>query len=176
MNLPLLAHLLILQIIETQIDGNVIIETPHNSDDLDTPIYINVEFTNTGSDQNSLSIISDTMQSATEVNNLLTNETITLDSNGFIISDSGRILGNNFNYIFPTIGYKENMEKVNKIYVTGHGDIVLKYVYFIKLGDCAIDSDISSGNTCGCHDSSSDYLSCTVDENELNAMLKNILV
>lgn len=136
------------QTVEAQVNGNTIIETPHDSDDLDTPIYINVEFTNTGSDQSSLSIVSDIMQEATEVNCLLVNETITLDSNGFIISDSGRIFGSNFNYVFPAIGYKDNMEKVSKINITGHGNIVLKYVYFIKIGDCAIDSDVADRIVC----------------------------
>lgn len=163
-----------IQIIEAQVDGNAIIETPHDSDDLDTLVYLDVEFTNTGEDQGSLSIISGTMQEPTEVNGLLVNETITLNSNGFIMSDSGRILGSGFNYIFPTIGYKNNMRKVDNISVTGHGNIVLKYVYFIKIGDCTIDSEISNGSMCGC--TGSDSTVCTVNENELNAMLKEILI
>ena len=162
------------QTIGAKIDGEVIIETPHDSDDLDTPIYLNVEFTNAGENQSSLSIVSDIMQEATEVSGLLINETITLDSNGFIMSDAGRILGSDFNYIFPIIGYKDNMRKANKIKVTGHGNIVLKYVYFIKIGDCTIDSEISNGSLCGC--TGSEITSCTVNENELNAMLKELLI
>ena len=89
------------QIVEADIDGNeATIILPHESDDFDTFVSLNVAFTNTKKD-GSLIISSDVMSKSTEVYELLENETVTLDSNGFIASDSGRILGgNNFNYIY----------------------------------------------------------------------------
>lgn len=136
------------QAIEAQISGSSIIEVPHDSDDLNTLIGFDVEFTNASSSNGSLTISSEVMQNETKVNNLRANETITLSSSGFIVSDSGRIFGDDFNYVFPKIGYKENMVKVDKLNIVGNGKIVLKYIYFIKIGDCAIDSNFSLGNIC----------------------------
>ena len=126
------------QTVEMDLDGNeVIVELPHDSDDLDTLIDINVVFTN--GNNNTLSISSDVMPQATEINDLLEGETITLSSNGFIVSDADRILGGNrFNYIFPKIGYTGDMTKVDTLKVVGNGHIAFQYIYFIKIGDCAI--------------------------------------
>ena len=139
------------QTIEADIYGDeeVAIKLPHESDDLDTPIAINVTFTN-GSKDNILILSSDAMTRATEISGLLENETLTLSSNGFITSDSGRILGDdNFNYIFQKMGYSSDMKKVDVLNVLGNGHIVFQYIYFIKIGDCTIDVDVSAdGMSC----------------------------
>lgn len=127
------------QTVEMDLDGSeVIVELPHDSDDLDTLINVNMIFTN-GNNNNTLSVSSDVMPQATEISGLLEGETITLSSNGFIVSDAGRILGENrFNYIFPKIGYAGDMTKVDTLKVVGNGHITFQYIYFIKIGDCVI--------------------------------------
>ena len=129
---------------EYEINGTKEIIIDHDTDDLDTLIGIDVSFNNIGG--NSFVMYNALLDERTEVKNLVANETITLNSNGFIKSDKpGRIFGNDFNYVFPRFGYGADVFNV-----TGHGVIKLEYMYFIKIGDYAIDVDVSSGGTsCG---------------------------
>lgn len=129
---------------QKEFSGETIIELKHESDDFDTPICLDVQFTNTSAD-GVLTISSGVMSEPTEVKGMLVGETITLNSNGFITTDAERSINNNFNYIFPQIGYDEDLEKVETINVNGSGSIIVTYIYFIKLGDIAIDIDVSSG-------------------------------
>ena len=134
---------------EYTINGTREIIIEHDTDDLDTPIYLNTTFKNLSGD--SLTIYNKALEETTEVNNLAINEVVTLDANGFIKSDkTTRVFGTDFNYVFPRFGYDADI-----LSVTGYGVITFEYVYFIKMGDCVIDVDMSgSGLVCGSSDSS----------------------
>lgn len=162
---------------EYEINGTQEIIIEHDTDDLDTLIGLDVSFNNTSGD--SLVIYNETLGESTEISNLVVNEVVTLDSNGFIKSDKpGRIFGNDFNYVFPRFGYGADV-----LSVTGHGTIKFEYIYFIKIGDCAIDVDVSGGcincNGPGAGTGSSTgtggNFDCTIDEEELTAMLEEVL-
>ena len=133
---------------EYEINGTQEIIIEHDTDDLDTLIGLDVSFNNTSG--NSLVIYNEALDESTEIGNLAINETVTLDSNGFIKSDKPtRIFGNDFNYVFPRFGYGADV-----LSVTGHGTVKFEYIYFIKIGDCAIDVDVSGGGM-SCNDPSS---------------------
>lgn len=124
---------------EYEINGTHEIVIDHDTDDLDTLIGIDVSFNNTAG--SSLTIYNEALDERTEIYNLSIDETVALNSNGFIKSDKpGRIFSSDFNYVFPRFGYGADV-----LSVSGHGIIKFEYIYFIKIGDCAIDIDVSGG-------------------------------
>lgn len=138
-----------LQLIDQDISGDTTIQTLHQSDDFDTPINLDITFTSSGQDD-TLTISSGLMTAPTKISGIAKGETINIDSNGFITSSTGRSLSNSFNYVFPQVGYDVDLKKIETINVHGSGHLVVKYIYFIKLGDVAIDVDVSSGGiSCG---------------------------
>lgn len=135
-----------IQRIERTIDGTTDITIEHSTDDIDTLINLDVSFKNSVSN-GSLVIYNERLNEETKINNIASNEIVTLSSNGFIKSDKEtRVFGNDFNYVFPRYGDGANM-----LTVTGHGTITIEYIYYIKIGDCTIDVDVSySGIGCEC--------------------------
>lgn len=126
------------------INNSSIIRIDNKTDDLYTPVYLNVEFINDDSD--ALSIKNVTLNEETIINGLSDNEVITLSENQFILSDKPeKIFGNDFNFIWPKLG-----PGINEFIVEANGDgkFEFSYRYPIKIGDCAIDIDAIDG-VCG---------------------------
>lgn len=122
--------------------GTETIQIVNESDDLYTPVYLKTIYQNTGG--RTLTISNTTIQETTEISNLSTNETITLDSNMLITSDKpSKVFGNSFNYTWPRLKAGEN-----SLEITGHGDITFEYCYPIKMGDCAITLNQVSDPIC----------------------------
>ena len=131
------------QTFSTTDDGVVCLDSASNltinneSDDLYTPVYLNVMFENGNS--SSLSIINHTLDEETNVKDLSSGEVITLSENQFILSDKpNKIFGDSFNFVWPKLAPGVNNLEVN---YDGSGNLILSYRYPIKIGDCAIDID-----------------------------------
>ena len=130
-----------------QLDGNnnvIKIQIDNQSDDLYTYIHMDTTFTNENSDY--LSIYNITLNEETVVQNMLANEVVSMSSEQFIVSDSGRVFGETFNFIWPRLG-----PGINELVIsgTGQGHLEMTYRYPIKIGDCAIDTYVSGGELCG---------------------------
>lgn len=129
------------------LDGNnnvIKIQIDNQSDDLYTYINMDTKFTNENSDF--LSIYNMTLNEETVIRSMLQNEIINLSAEQFIVSDSGRVFGDTFNFIWPRLG-----PGINELVIsgTGQGHIEMTYRYPIKIGDCAIDTYVSGGELCG---------------------------
>jgi hypothetical protein len=117
------------------IDNSVSLNTNNQTDDLYTPVYLNIVFRNNTSDY--LSIKNTTSNEETIITGMSRNEAITISSGQFIISDiPGKIFGNNFNFVWPRL-----VPGINKFIISGSGvgSINFTYRYPIKIGNCAID-------------------------------------
>lgn len=130
------------QTVSQSIFGNETIQINNPSDDLYTFIYLNTKYENSTGD--SLTIENKTLNEVTQVNNLAINEVITLNNNMIITSDKpSRIFGNDFNFTWPRLAAGDN-----ELVVSGYGTITFEYVYYIKIGDCAIDINAVSDPIC----------------------------
>ena len=119
-----------LQIISQTLTGEETIQIDNPSDDMYTLTPMKTVFENTSGD--SLTIINNTLDKTTQVNNLVVNEVITLSDNLMITSDKpSRIFGNDFNYVWPQL-----KSGVNDFTINGKGNITFEYIYCIKVGDC----------------------------------------
>ena len=128
--------------IEQLITNTANIEINNESDDLYTYTYMKTTFKNKSG--KSLQISNLSTEEVTQVNNLATNEFITLDGNQMITSDKpSRVFGTDFNFVFPRLkaGY-------NKLNVSGTGTLILEYAYPIKMGDCAQSINITRDPIC----------------------------
>lgn len=117
------------------IDNSVSLQTNNQTDDLYTPIYLNIIFRNNTSDY--LSIKNTTTNEETIITGMSQNEVITINAGQFIISDiPGKIFGNDFNFVWPKLA-----PGLNEFIISGSGvgSINFTYRYPIKIGDCAID-------------------------------------
>ena len=115
-----------IQTITKTINGTTEITIQHDTDDIDTLIYLDTTFQN--STGNSLKIYNPTLEETTEVANLVANEKINLSSNGFITSDKPtKTFGTDFNHVYPRFGYG-----ADTLQVTGNGTITFQYIYYIN--------------------------------------------
>ena len=120
----------------------------NETDDLYSYVWLETTFRSLGSD--SLIIKNQTLYNktngidgCTEISGISDNEIIKLSSGQFIISDiPNKIFGNTFNFIWPKLipGYNEII-----VDGSGNGIVEFKYRYPIKIGDCAIDTDVQGG-------------------------------
>lgn len=132
------------------LDNSVHIQINNESDDLSDYVYMDTIFTNNNSNHvviknQTLYEESDGYDGITEITGMHVGEVIKLHSQQFIQSSSGRLLGNNFNFIWPKLMPGQNHFIISG---TGEGDISFSYRYPIKIGDCAMDVDVSSGGLC----------------------------
>lgn len=128
------------------LDNSVFVQIDNKSDDLYTTVYLDTVFTNGNSDH--LSIKNTTLGEETIISNMTTNEVITLSAGQFILSDVPytKIFGDDFNFIWPRLGPGINNFVISG---TGKGTVEFIYRYPIKIGDCAIDVDVS-GSSINC--------------------------
>jgi hypothetical protein len=155
------------------IDNSVTLQIYNKTDDLYTYIYPNVVFSNNNSDY--VTIKNTTLNEETIITNMNVNEIITLSSGQFIISDiRNKIFGDNFNFVWPRLA-----PGLNNIIIDGSGSgrIDFTYRYPIKIGDCAIDTNMYyDGSSCECSGTgSSSSCQCSVEEQELLEMLARVL-
>ena len=124
-------------------DSNII-QIDNKTDDLYTPVYLNVLFENATS--NTLTITNTTLNEETKITSVSKNEVITLSSEQFILSDdTSKIFGDSFNYMWPRLGPGINELVID---MDGVGNVSFTYRYPIKIGDCAGDID-ALNNMCG---------------------------
>ena len=119
------------------------IKIQNDTDDIYNYTRMKTVYTN-GSSKGSLVITNTTTGDETTVSNIAAKEIITLDTNDMATSDKKtRILGSDFNYVFPRLAPGEN-----SLTVKGNGSIEFYYYYCIKIGDMAIDLNAVSDPIC----------------------------
>lgn len=124
------------QTVERTINGSIEIEINNQSDDLYEYVYPKITYTNTTG--NSLKIENKTTGEVTHVGELSTNEIITIDNNLMITTDKpNKTFGNTFNFVFPRF-----TADINNLLITGTGNIVIEYIMYLKVGDCARDINV----------------------------------
>lgn len=132
------------------LDNSLYLQINNYSDDLSDYVYMDTVFTNSTSDK--LIIKNETIyqqsngkDGVTEISGVKNGETITLNSGQFVVTDSSRMLGNNFNFVWPKL-----VPGVNDIIISGSGNGVIdfSYRYPIKIGDCAMNIDVYGGGLC----------------------------
>ena len=133
------------QIITQSVDGYRIIQIDNQSDDLYEYVYMKTTYENKSGD--SLIITNETTGEITQIDNLAVNEIVTIDGNQMITSDKpNKIFGNSFNFVFPRLA-----AGINKLTITGTGNITFEYIMPLKIGDCAIDINSKSDPICDEH-------------------------
>ena len=131
-----------LQEISQMLTGEETLQINNLSDDMYTFTVMNTVFKNTSG--NSLTIVNNTLGETTQVNNLVTNEVVTLSDNMMITSDKNtRVFGDDFNYVWPRL-----KSGINNFTITGKGNITFHYIYCIKVGDCVGSLNASSDPIC----------------------------
>lgn len=149
-------------------DDDITIDFLNESDDLYTYINLDMVYTNIlGNEKdNTLTIKNVTLDETTAITGISLGETVTLSSGQFIISSQPyKIFGDSFNFVWPRL-----RPGLNEFVISGSGQATLDFTfrYPIKIGDCAIDLyNITDENACGGN--------CLVDEDELTAMLEEVL-
>lgn len=133
-----------------QIDNSTHIRIKNDTDDLSDYVYLDTVFNNLTGDNlviknQTLYEQSNYKDGLTEIVNMRNGETLTLSSGQFITSDSERILGNDFNFVWPKLIPGDNHFIISG---SGEGTIDFTYRYPIKIGDCAIDLDIADNGLC----------------------------
>lgn len=131
-----------LQTISQTLTGEKSLQINNLSDDMYTFTVMNTVFENTSG--KSLTIVNNTLGETTQVNNLATNEVVTLSDNLIITSDkTTRVFGDDFNYVWPRL-----RSGINDFTITGEGNITFQYIYCIKAGDCVSGLNASSDPVC----------------------------
>lgn len=124
------------QTVTQAISGPTEIKIDNQSDDLYEYVCPKIIYENTTGSY--LTIENTTTGETTQVNGLLTNETITIDNNLMITTDKpSRTFGSAFNFVFPRFS-----AGVNNLIVTGVGNITIEYIMYLKVGDCARDINV----------------------------------
>lgn len=117
-----------LQIQTYEVINQEVFTIDNQTDDSETYIYPNIEFTNASSG-GKLSITNSATNETTSVQNLAQNERISISSNQFIISDKpAKTFGDDFNFVFLKLAPGEN-----EITIFGNGTITIQYRYFLKV-------------------------------------------
>lgn len=131
-----------LQTVTKSISGEGAFSIENPSDDNYTFVKMKTTYENTGGD--SVTIANTTINEKTQINNLAINEVVTLNNNQSITSDkTSRIFGNDFNFCFPKLA-----PGLNEFTVTGTGNLIFEYSYFIKIGDMATEINAVSDRIC----------------------------
>lgn len=131
-----------LQTISQTISGSETLQINNLSDDLYTYTELRTVFQN--STGKSLVITNNTIGETTSINNLASNEVVTLSENMFITSDKKfRIFGNDFNYVWPKLN-----PGINNFAISGVGTITFEYIYAMKAADCVGDLNAASDSIC----------------------------
>lgn len=126
------------------IDSSVSLSINNKTDDLYSYIYLDTIFSNYNSDE--LHIKNITLGEETVITSIAAREIINLTAEQFIISDKpNKIFGDTFNFVWPRLAPGTN-EFI--IYGDGRGVVEFSYRYAMKIGDCAIDTYMSSGDIC----------------------------
>lgn len=132
------------------IDNSVNFVIQNDTDDLSDYVYLDMKFINLTCDyimikNQTLYNESDGRDGITEITEMRNNEVITLSSGQFIASSSNKIFGNTFNFVWPKL-----LPGDNNFIISGSGEGVIEFTYRtpMKIGDCAIDIDVSGGGLC----------------------------
>ena len=138
------------------IDNSVTLLIDNKTDDLYSFVNLETKFTNVDSDHliiknETLYEESDGVEGLTDITGMVKGEVITLTSEQFILSDAPeKIFGDKFNFIWPKLLPGENKIVISG---TGKGFVEFVYRYPVKIGDCAIDIDVSAADlNCGDYD------------------------
>ena len=129
------------------VDNSVKLQINNKSDDLHSYVYMETTLLNNNSEE--VFIENKTIGEKTSIYGLGAGETVTLSSEQFIISDApNKMFGSNFNFVWPRLA-----PGVNNIVVSGSGicSITFSYRVPIKIGDCAMDIDITGNNCVNCY-------------------------
>lgn len=119
-------------VISTQIPTAIKLKNP--SDDLYTYVYTKLTIKNENGQF--LKLTNTATKEETKLENLKSGEIIVLDNNMMISSsNSTRVFGNDFNYVWPRLAPGDNVFEV-----LGYCTLTFEYVYPIKIADCAIDT------------------------------------
>ena len=130
------------QEVSQTLTGQETLQINNLSDDMYTFTAMNTVFENTSG--SSLTIVNNTLGETTQINNLATNEVVTLSDNMMITSDKTiRVFGDDFNYTWPRL-----KSGINDFTITGKGKITFQYIYCIKVGDCVNGLNASSDPIC----------------------------
>lgn len=132
------------------LDNSVKLEINNESDDLSSYVYLDTIFTNSTSDHviiknQTLYEESNGDDGITDITDMHMGEIIRLTAEQFITSSNGRIFGDNFNFVWPKLVPGNNIFVISG---SGEGVIEFMYRYPMKIGDCAIDIDVSGGGLC----------------------------
>ena len=157
------------------IDTSYNVYTDNKTDDLYSYIYLDIDCKNTTG--GSIYIENKTLNEKTIINGISPNENVSLSAKQFITSDiPNKIFGDDFNFIWPRLAPGLNEFT---IYGSGIGNANFTYRYPMKIGDCVIDSDIMGNLNCGCsggnNSGGGSIAECTINPEELYAMLNNLL-
>lgn len=113
----------------------------NQTDDLYTYIGLDIYYQNVNS--NTLSIINETLGETSAITGMSVGENITLSSQQFIVSDlPNKIFGDDFNFKWPRLA-----PGINNFIIDGshQGSVHFSYRYPMKVGDCAMDIDVTGG-------------------------------
>jgi hypothetical protein len=117
----------------------------NQSDDLYTYIYLDIDYENENCTY--VSIQNVTLGEESRIENVKQGEVIKISAKQFIISDSGRLFGDDFNFVWPRL-----QPGLNDFVVDGNGNGTAQFTYRypMKVGDCAMDIRVFGGNNnCG---------------------------
>lgn len=140
------------------LNGMLTMTIDNKTDDLYSYVYLDTKLTNTTGSY--ISIKNITLNEETTITGIGDKEIITLSSGQFILSDKpNKIFGNTFNFVWPRLAPGRNEFVID---CPGVCDINFTYRYPIKIGDCAIDIDVSEGDLCCGGDASNGVTSGSV--------------
>ena len=156
------------------IDTSFHVYPENNTDDLYSYIYLDIDCIDIIG--GSVYIENKTLNEKTVITGISEGEHVSLSAKQFITSNiPNKIFGDDFNFIWPRLVPGDNEFT---IYGSGKGKVNFTYRYPMKIGDCVIDSDIMGNLDCGCsggNSGSGDITECTVNSQELYAMLNRML-
>lgn len=113
----------------------------NQTDDLYTNIYLDIDYINGNSTFFSTKNL--TLGEESLIENISTNEKISIKAKQFIVSDiPNKIFGDDFNFVWPRLVPGENSFVIEG---DGSGFAKFTYRYPMKVGDCAMDVDIYGG-------------------------------
>ena len=132
------------------VDNSVNITVYNDTDDLSSYVYLDTIFASNHCD--SLIITNKTLyeesngaDGATKITGIQSGETVQLTSEQFITSSFDRAMGRSFNFVWPKLLPGENEIAIS---CSGDGTIYFRYRHPVKIGDCAMNVDVSSGGLC----------------------------
>ena len=124
-------------------------EITNNTDDLYTYTNLDIKYTNLSGNEtgNTVTILNKTLNEETNISGITRYEVVQLNSGQFIVSNTGRIFGDNFNFVWPRLRPGINEFSING---SGKGTIEFTFRYPVKIGDCAVDINNIINNQTGC--------------------------